>query len=149
MAKKKTEETVVTQIGGKSQEEVDEEAEEDLPWLQDKAMDLAEFTGSVTQDLARVACISACACWLWISFFLFFFHDLKPMERDKGLRKANKLPFGGETLSKLATPTNECPNSCEEDHGDGTAMVLGIDEDEIVVLGRSFLDWIFLEKKNC
>ncbi|KAJ4972936.1 hypothetical protein NE237_006110 [Protea cynaroides] len=51
MAKKKTEETAVTQIGGKSQEEVDEEVEEDLPWIQDKAMDLVEFTGSVTQAI--------------------------------------------------------------------------------------------------
>ncbi|RWR84672.1 hypothetical protein CKAN_01349600 [Cinnamomum micranthum f. kanehirae] len=32
-------------------EEVEEEVEEDLPWIQEKAMDLVEFTGTVTQAI--------------------------------------------------------------------------------------------------
>lgn len=54
MAKKKTEE--IQQLkknpsNEKPLEEDEEEVEEDLPWIQEKALDLVEFTGSVTQAL--------------------------------------------------------------------------------------------------
>ncbi|CAI9097108.1 OLC1v1033430C1 [Oldenlandia corymbosa var. corymbosa] len=36
---------------GKKEEEVEVEVEEELPWIQEKALDLVEFTGSVTQAI--------------------------------------------------------------------------------------------------
>ncbi|OVA07419.1 hypothetical protein BVC80_8825g30 [Macleaya cordata] len=58
MAKKKSEETsaAVQQLQKNPREEKkleddEEEVEEDLPWIQEKAMDLVEFTGSVTQAI--------------------------------------------------------------------------------------------------
>lgn len=38
-------------LDGKREAEVEEEVEEELPWIQEKALDLVEFTGSVTQAL--------------------------------------------------------------------------------------------------
>ncbi|KAF8398645.1 hypothetical protein HHK36_014500 [Tetracentron sinense] len=50
MAKKKSQEISV-QKQKNPKEEVEVEVEEDLPWIQEKAMDLVEFTGSVTQAI--------------------------------------------------------------------------------------------------
>ncbi|XP_042508107.1 uncharacterized protein LOC122084108 isoform X1 [Macadamia integrifolia] len=103
MAKKKTEETAVTQNGEKSQEEVEEEVEEDLPWIQEKAMDLVEFTGSVTEAIPGPRVGSSSLPWILalplafagITFVTAFVKAVRkfntPKEKRKKLVNKNAL----------------------------------------------------------
>ncbi|XP_043701263.1 uncharacterized protein LOC122651791 [Telopea speciosissima] len=101
MAKRKTEETAVTQqgqtnpSGEKPQEEVEEEVEDDLPWLQEKAMDLVEFTGSVTQAIPGPRVGSSSLPWILalplvytgITFVIAFVKTVRKFNSPKEKRK--------------------------------------------------------------
>ncbi|KAJ4962006.1 hypothetical protein NE237_021916 [Protea cynaroides] len=101
MAKRKTEEAEVTQqvqtisSGGKPQEEVEEEVEEDLPWIQEKAMDLVEFTGSVTQAIPGPKVGSSSLPWILalplayagITFVIAFVKTVRKFNSPKEKRK--------------------------------------------------------------
>ncbi|XP_042502340.1 uncharacterized protein LOC122079717 [Macadamia integrifolia] len=97
MAKRKTEEMAVTQqvqtnpSGGKPQAEV----EEDLPWIQEKAMDLVEFTGSVTQAIPGPRVGSSSLPWILalplsyasITFVIAFVKTVRKFNSPKKKRK--------------------------------------------------------------
>ncbi|XP_042508108.1 uncharacterized protein LOC122084108 isoform X2 [Macadamia integrifolia] len=118
MAKKKTEETAVTQNGEKSQEEVEEEVEEDLPWIQEKAMDLVEFTGSVTEAIPGPRVGSSSLPWILalplafagITFVTAFVKAVRKFNTPKEKRKKLTGFDMGEILRKyIRYAMNERP----------------------------------------
>ena len=81
----------------KSKEEEEVEVEEDLPWIQEKALDLVEFTGSVTQAIPGPRVGQSSLPWILaiplayvgISFVIAFVKTVKkfssPRERRRKL----------------------------------------------------------------
>ncbi|WOL07390.1 hypothetical protein Cni_G16131 [Canna indica] len=83
--------------------EDEEEVEEDLPWIQEKALDLVEFTGTVTQAVPgpRVGggklpwLLAVPLAWVSLSFVIGFVRAVKKFTSPKGQRKrlVNKNAF--------------------------------------------------------
>lgn len=80
--------------GAEVKEEVIEE-EEDLPWIQEKALDLVEFTGSVTQAIPGPRVGSSSLPWmlavplayLGITFVFAFYKTFKKFNSPRELRR--------------------------------------------------------------
>lgn len=89
--------------GSKSKEEEAVEVEEDLPWIQEKALDLVEFTGSVTQAIPGPRVGQSSLPWILavplayvgISFVIAFVKTVKkfnsPRERRRKLVNKNAM----------------------------------------------------------
>ncbi|KAJ8431933.1 hypothetical protein Cgig2_023742 [Carnegiea gigantea] len=87
----------------KSKEEQEVEVEEDLPWIQEKALDLVEFTGSVTQAIPGPRVGQSSLPWILaiplayvgISFVIAFVKTVKkfnsPRERRRKLVNKNAM----------------------------------------------------------
>lgn len=87
----------------KSKEEEEVEVEEDLPWIQEKALDLVEFTGSVTQAIPGPRVGQSSLPWILavplayvgISFVIAFVKTVKkfnsPRERRRKLVNKNAM----------------------------------------------------------
>ncbi|KAL1807576.1 hypothetical protein DCAR_0726955 [Daucus carota subsp. sativus] len=83
-----------TKKGAEVEEEVVEE-EEDLPWIQEKALDLVEFTGSVTQAIPgpRVGrsslpwMLAVPLAYLGITFVFAFYKTVKKFNSPRELRR--------------------------------------------------------------
>lgn len=79
----------------KEAEEVEVEVEEDLPWIQEKALDLVEFTGSVTQAIPgpRVGqsklpwILAVPLAYVGVSFVIAFVKTVKKFNSPKFKRK--------------------------------------------------------------
>nr|DAD35905.1 TPA_asm: hypothetical protein HUJ06_006545 [Nelumbo nucifera] len=107
MAKKRSEEASVQQQANsrteKPVEEEEEEVEEDLPWIQEKAMDLVEFTGSVTQAIPGPRVGGSSLPWILaiplayagITFVIAFANTVRkfnsPREKRKKLVNKNAM----------------------------------------------------------
>ena len=73
----------------------EEEVEEDLPWIQEKAMDLVEFTGTVTQALPgpRVGqsklpwIIAVPLAYVGVSFIIAFVKTVKKFTSPRAQKK--------------------------------------------------------------
>lgn len=101
MAKKKKAEEIETPQ--KVEEVEEEEEEEDLPWIQEKALDMVEFTGSVTQALPGPRVGQTSLPWLLavplayvgVTFVIAFVKTVKkfnsPMMKRKKLVNKNAL----------------------------------------------------------
>lgn len=71
------------------------EEEEDLPWIQEKALDLVEFTGSVTQAIPgpRVGrsslpwMLAVPLAYLGITFVFAFYKTVKKFNSPRELRR--------------------------------------------------------------
>ena len=80
--------------GAEVKEEVIEE-EEDLPWIQEKALDLVEFTGSVTQAIPGPRVGTSSLPWmlavplayLGITFVFAFYKTVKKFNSPRELRR--------------------------------------------------------------
>lgn len=79
----------------KKAEEVEVEVEEELPWIQEKALDLVEFTGSVTQAIPgpRVGqsklpwILAVPLAYVGVSFVIAFVKTVKKFNSPKFKRK--------------------------------------------------------------
>ncbi|KAI8031428.1 hypothetical protein LOK49_LG01G00101 [Camellia lanceoleosa] len=88
--KKQSEEEVVVE-----EEEQQQEVEEDLPWIQEKALDLVEFTGSVTQAIPgpRVGrtslpwILALPLAYVGISFVIAFVNTVRKFNSPKEIRR--------------------------------------------------------------
>ncbi|KAL0888299.1 hypothetical protein Bca101_012282 [Brassica carinata] len=92
-ASKKPSEIATTQ--NKKEEEVEEEVEEDMLWIQEKALDLVEFTGSVTQAIPGPRVGSSKLPWMLavplayagVTFVTAFVKTVKKFSSPKTQRK--------------------------------------------------------------
>ncbi|GMP21862.1 hypothetical protein CsSME_00000115 [Camellia sinensis var. sinensis] len=88
--KKQSEEEVVVE-----EEEQQQEVEEDLPWIQEKALDLVEFTGSVTQAIPGPRVGRSSLPWILalplayvgISFVIAFVKTVRKFNSPKEIRR--------------------------------------------------------------
>ncbi|XP_028106779.1 uncharacterized protein LOC114305849 isoform X2 [Camellia sinensis] len=88
--KKQSEEEVVVE-----EEEEQQEVEEDLPWIQEKALDLVEFTGSVTQAIPGPRVGRSSLPWILalplayvgISFVIAFVKTVRKFNSPKEIRR--------------------------------------------------------------
>ncbi|XP_062108009.1 uncharacterized protein LOC133818912 [Humulus lupulus] len=79
----------------KSNEEEFEEVEEDLPWIQEKALDVVEFTGSVTQAIPGPRVGTSSLPWILalplayagITFVIAFVRTVRKLTSPKAKRK--------------------------------------------------------------
>ncbi|KAF4354732.1 hypothetical protein G4B88_031272 [Cannabis sativa] len=79
----------------KSNEEEFEEVEEDLPWIQEKALDVVEFTGSVTQAIPGPRVGTSSLPWILalplayagITFVIAFVKTVRKLTSPKAKRK--------------------------------------------------------------
>lgn len=89
------------------EQEQEVEVEEELPWIQDKALDLVEFTGTVTQAIPGPRLGRSPVPWLLavplayvgLTFVIAFVKTVKKFTSPKAKRK--KLVTGSEYLSVL------------------------------------------------
>ncbi|CAL0308423.1 unnamed protein product [Lupinus luteus] len=87
-------------------EEVEEEIEEELPWIQEKALDVVEFTGSVTQAIPGPRVGPTSLPWILaipltyaaVTFVIAFVKTLKKFTSPKAKRR--KLVGKNATLCK-------------------------------------------------
>ncbi|CAL5363129.1 unnamed protein product [Camellia sinensis] len=88
--KKQSEEEVVVE-----EEEQQQDVEEDLPWIQEKALDLVEFTGSVTQAIPGPRVGRSSLPWILalplayvgISFVIAFVKTVRKFNSPKEIRR--------------------------------------------------------------
>ncbi|CAL5364899.1 unnamed protein product [Camellia sinensis] len=88
--KKQSEEEIVVE-----EEEQQQEVEEDLPWIQEKALDLVEFTGSVTQAIPGPRVGRSSLPWILalplayvgISFVIAFVKTVRKFNSPKEIRR--------------------------------------------------------------
>lgn len=90
---------------------VEEEVEEDLPWIQEKALDLVEFTGTVTQAIPgpRVGqsplpwILAVPLAYVGLSFFIAVVKTVKKFTSPKAKRKrlVNKNAFLLKSIDEL------------------------------------------------
>ncbi|GAY47506.1 hypothetical protein CUMW_104960 [Citrus unshiu] len=95
----------------KKAEEVEVEVEEELPWIQEKALDLVEFTGSVTQAIPgpRVGqsklpwILAVPLAYVGVSFVIAFVKTVKKFNSPKFKRKklVNKNAMVCKTIDEL------------------------------------------------
>ncbi|PIA35354.1 hypothetical protein AQUCO_03500028v1 [Aquilegia coerulea] len=105
-AKKKAEQVIQNIPNNKKEEVIEEEEEEDLPWIQEKALDLVEFTGSVSQALPGPRVGQSSLPWLLavplayagITFIIAFVRTVKKFSSPK--HKRRKLVNKNATLCK-------------------------------------------------
>lgn len=79
----------------------EEEVEEDLPWIHEKALDLVEFTGTVTQAVPgpRVGqsklpwILAVPLAWVGLSFVIGFVKAVKKFTSPRAQRKRLVFPF--------------------------------------------------------
>lgn len=96
-AKAKSDESKSQKDAKKAEEAVakEEEVEEDLPWIQEKALDLVEFTGTVTQALPgpRVGqsplpwILAVPLAYVGLSFFIAVVKTVKKLTSPRAKRK--------------------------------------------------------------
>ncbi|XVF01713.1 hypothetical protein REPUB_Repub04eG0112100 [Reevesia pubescens] len=83
------------EVVGKDKEEVEVEVEEELPWIQEKALDLVEFTGSVTQAIPGPRVGTSSLPWVLavplayagITFFIALVETVKKFTSPRHKRK--------------------------------------------------------------
>ncbi|KAL1196338.1 hypothetical protein V5N11_020084 [Cardamine amara subsp. amara] len=94
-ASKKQSETITSAVPEKKEEEETEEVEEDMLWIQEKALDLVEFTGSVTQAIPGPRVGSSKLPWMLavplayagVTFVTAFVKTVKKFSSPKAQRK--------------------------------------------------------------
>ncbi|XP_022725774.1 uncharacterized protein LOC111282092 isoform X2 [Durio zibethinus] len=83
------------EVVGKDTDEVEVEVEEELPWIQEKALDLVEFTGSVTQAIPGPRVGTSSLPWILavplayagITFVIAFVKTVKKFTSPRHKRK--------------------------------------------------------------
>ncbi|GFZ15799.1 hypothetical protein Acr_25g0002080 [Actinidia rufa] len=93
--KRKESERELQELKKKKQEEEEEEIEEELPWIQEKALDLVEFTGSVTQAIPgpRVGrsslpwMLAVPLAYVGITFVIAFVKTVRKFNSPKEIRR--------------------------------------------------------------
>ncbi|XP_057478728.1 uncharacterized protein LOC130766062 [Actinidia eriantha] len=93
--KRKESERELQELKKKEQEEEEEEIEEELPWIQEKALDLVEFTGSVTQAIPgpRVGrsslpwMLAVPLAYVGITFVIAFVKTVRRFNSPKEIRR--------------------------------------------------------------
>ncbi|XP_072997533.1 uncharacterized protein [Typha latifolia] len=94
-----------------------EEVEEDLPWIQEKALDLVEFTGTVTQAIPGPRVGQSTVPWLLavplayagVTFVMAFVKTVKKFTSPRAKRKrlVNKNSFLLKSINELFTKGKE------------------------------------------
>ncbi|CAL9088993.1 unnamed protein product [Musa textilis] len=95
----------------RSRGEAEEEMDEYLPWIQEKALDLVEFTGTVTQAIpgpkvgpSKLPCLLAVpVAWVGLSFVIGFVKALRKFTSPRAQRKrlVNKNIFLLKSIDEL------------------------------------------------
>nr|XP_009786535.1 PREDICTED: uncharacterized protein LOC104234638 isoform X2 [Nicotiana sylvestris]XP_016483721.1 PREDICTED: uncharacterized protein LOC107804349 isoform X2 [Nicotiana tabacum] len=134
----------------KQQELEEEEVEEELPWIQEKALDLVEFTGSVTQALPgpRVGqtsfpwILTVPLAYFGITFVIAFVKTVRKFNSPR--EKRRKLVNKNAVLCKLIDELFEKgKDNVEPASLKGLAQKVGFDMEEIF---RKYIRYSLNEK---
>ncbi|KAM0938756.1 hypothetical protein DsansV1_C22g0171411 [Dioscorea sansibarensis] len=127
-----------------------EEVEEELPWIQEKAMDLVEFTGTVTQAIPgpRVGqsplpwLLAVPLAYLGLTFVIAFVKTVKKFTSPKAQRKrlVNKNAYLVKSIDELVLKGESAVTHQELQH---LAQKTGFSMDEIL---RKYIRYALNEK---
>ncbi|KAL0446657.1 UNVERIFIED_CONTAM: hypothetical protein Slati_1793600 [Sesamum latifolium] len=132
------------------EEEEEEEVEEELPWIQEKALDLVEFTGSVTQAIPgpRVGqsslpwVLAVPLAYLGITFVMAFVKTVRKFSSPREQRR--KLVNKNATLCKSIDELFEKgANEVDQSALKGLEQKTGFDMEEIL---RKYIRYVLNEK---
>ncbi|KAK6146627.1 hypothetical protein DH2020_020496 [Rehmannia glutinosa] len=131
-------------------EEEDEEVEEELPWIQEKALDLVEFTGSVTQAIPgpRVGrsslpwVLAVPLAYLGVTFVIAFVKTVRKFSspREKRRKLVNKNAMLCKSIDELF---EKGMDEVEESELKGLMQKTGFDMEEIL---RKYIRYVLNEK---
>ena len=119
----------------KQVEEDEEEVEEELPWLQEKALDVVEFTGSVTQAIPGPRVGTSSLPWILalplayagLTFVIAFVKTVKKLSspREKRRKLVNKNAFLCKSIDQqLHSLTPDALKALEKKTGFGMQEIL-------------------------
>ena len=121
------------QVEVEEEEEV-EEVEEELPWLQEKALDVVEFTGSVTQAIPGPRVGTSSLPWILalplayagLTFVIAFVKTVKKLSspREKRRKLVNKNAFLCKSIDQLHSLTPDALKALEKKTGFGMEEIL-------------------------
>ncbi|XP_020599896.1 uncharacterized protein LOC110039239 [Phalaenopsis equestris] len=130
--------------------EEEEEVEEELPWFQEKALDLVEFTGTVTQALPGPRVGQSTLPWILavplayfgLSFVVAFFKTVKKFTSPRAKRKklVNKNAFLLKSIDELFEKGREQVNHSALK---GLMQKTGFKMDDIL---RKYIRYVLNEK---
>ena len=134
-AAKKDSNAIKSQNNKKKQvEEEEEEVEEELPWLQEKALDVVEFTGSVTQAIPGPRVGTSSLPWILalplayagLTFVIAFVKTVKKLSspREKRRKLVNKNAFLCKSIDQLHSLTPDALKALEKKTGFGMEEIL-------------------------
>ena len=116
------------------EEEEVEEVEEELPWLQEKALDVVEFTGSVTQAIPGPRVGTSSLPWILalplayagLTFVIAFVKTVKKLSspREKRRKLVNKNAFLCKSIDQLHSLTPDALKALEKKTGFGMEEIL-------------------------
>ncbi|KAL0000298.1 hypothetical protein SO802_019900 [Lithocarpus litseifolius] len=123
------------QVEVEEEEEEVEEVEEELPWLQEKALDVVEFTGSVTQAIPGPRVGSSSLPWILalplayagLTFVIAFVKTVKKLSspREKRRKLVNKNAFLCKSVDQLLhSLTPDALKALEKKTGFGMEEIL-------------------------
>ncbi|KAK6146636.1 hypothetical protein DH2020_020505 [Rehmannia glutinosa] len=131
-------------------EEEEEEVEEELPWIQEKALDLVEFTGSVTQAIPgpRVGrsslpwVLAVPLAYLGVTFVIAFVKTVRKFSspREKRRKLVNKNAMLCKSIDELF---EKGMDEVEESELKGLMQKTGFDMEEIL---RKYIRYVLNEK---
>ena len=114
--------------------EEEEEVEEELPWLQEKALDVVEFTGSVTQAIPGPRVGTSSLPWILalplayagLTFVIAFVKTVKKLSspREKRRKLVNKNAFLCKSIDQLHSLTPDALKALEKKTGFGMEEIL-------------------------
>ncbi|KAF8009631.1 hypothetical protein BT93_J0596 [Corymbia citriodora subsp. variegata] len=126
------------------------EVEEDLPWIQEKALDLVEFTGSVTQAIPGPRVGSSSLPWMLavplayvgVSFVIAFVKTVRKFSSPKGKRRrlVNKNAMLCKSIDELFQKGNEVQHSDLE----GLVKKTGFGMEDVL---RKYIRYVLNEKQ--
>ncbi|KAI3453240.1 hypothetical protein Pfo_009903 [Paulownia fortunei] len=132
------------------EEEEEEEVEEELPWIQEKAMDLVEFTGSVTQAIPgpRVGrsslpwVLAVPLAYLGITFVIAFVKTVRKFSspREKRRQLVNKNAMLCKSIDELF---EKGMDEVDQSALKGLMQKTGFDMEEIL---RKYIRYMLNEK---
>ncbi|OMO62296.1 hypothetical protein COLO4_33151 [Corchorus olitorius] len=138
------------EVVGKDTEEVEVEVEEDLPWIQEKALDLVEFTGSVTQALPGPRVGTSSLPWILavplayagITFVIAFVKTFKKFTSPRHKRKklVNKNAMLCKSIDELFQQGSDALNQSALK---GLVQQTGFSMEEIL---RKYIRYVLNEK---
>ncbi|KAK3408011.1 hypothetical protein EUGRSUZ_J00330 [Eucalyptus grandis] len=136
--------------GGDEEEGEMVEVEEDLPWIQEKALDLVEFTGSVTQAIPGPRVGSSSLPWILavplayvgVSFVIAFVKTVRKFgsPREKRRRLVNKNAMLCKSIDELIQKENGVQHSDIE----GLVKKTGFDMEDVL---RKYIRYALNEKQ--